>query len=177
MRRQLKTQLTELIGQLKALNRQILIEAKQGGVTALGDALADEQDAMISVGNRIEAAEGEGTEAVRLLERGCEVLWNLSQAGVGQEMPVGHEEPVEHRLPEDSLLVEDGPLSGHGALWEQLDQLLDRVCEEIEKLPEQIVAVFLPQRQACGTVWKASGKPPVRILCASLMWCPCRILT
>lgn len=167
MRRQLKTQLTELIGQLKALNRQILIEAKQGGVTALGDALADEQDAMISVGNRIEAAEGEGTEAVRLLERGCEVLWNLSQAGVGQEMPVGHEEPVEHRLPEDSLLVEDGPLSGHGALWEQLDQLLDRVCEEIEKLPEQIVAVFLPYKASMWdcmeSVWKAACEDPLCI--------------
>ena len=83
MRRQLKTQLTELIGQLRALNRQLLIEAEQGGAAALGDALADEQDAMISVGNRIEAAEGEGTEAVRLLERGCEVLWGISQAEAG----------------------------------------------------------------------------------------------
>lgn len=173
MRRQLKTQLTELIGQLRALNRQLLIEAGQGEAAALGDALADEQDAMISVGNRIEAAEGEGTEAVRLLERGCEVLWRISQAG--QEVPGGHEavgqeEPEEHRLSEDSplsgdgLLLEDGPLSGNSALWELLDQLLSRVCEEIEGLPEQIVAVFLPYKASMWdcmeSVWRAASADP-----------------
>lgn len=168
MRRQLKTQLTELIGQLKALNRQILIEAKQGGVTALGDALADEQDAMISVGNRIEAAEGEGTEAVRLLERGCEVLWGISQAEAGDarrrlEMPGGHE-AVGQEEPEEHRLSEDGFLSGHSSLWEQLDQLLARVCEEIEGLPEQIVAVFLPYKASMWdcmeSVWRAASADP-----------------
>lgn len=147
MRRQLKTQLTELIGQLRALNRQLLIEAEQGGAAALGDALADEQDAMISVGNRIEAAEGEGTEAVRLLERGCEVLWGISQAEAG-----------------DSLMPEDGLPSGHSSLWEQLDQLLARVCEEIEGLPEQIVAVFLPYKASMWdcmeSVWRAASADP-----------------
>lgn len=168
MRRQLKTQLTELIGQLRALNRQLLIEAEQGGAAALGDALADEQDAMISVGNRIEAAEGEGTEAVRLLERGCEVLWGISQAEAGDarrrlEMPGGHE-AVGQEEPEEHRLSEDGFLSGHSSLWEQLDQLLARVCEEIEGLPEQIVAVFLPYKASMWdcmeSVWRAASADP-----------------
>lgn len=164
MRRQFKTQLTDIIQQLKALNRQLLLEAEQGEMVSLGDALADEQEAMISVGNQIEAAEGEGTEAVKLLERGCEILWNLSQAGdgAGQEVSAGQEMPAESGLPTDSPLSGDSKL-----LWEQLEHILDRVCQEIENLPEQIVAVFLPYKASMWdcmeSVWKAACADPLCI--------------
>lgn len=164
MRRQFKTQLTDIIQQLKTLNRQLLLEAEQGEMVSLGDALADEQDAMISVGNQIEAAEGEGTEAVKLLESGCEILWNLSQAGDGarQEEPAGQEMPAEQRLSRNSPLSEDSKL-----FWEQLDQILDQVCQEIENLPEQIVAVFLPYKASMWdcmeSVWKAACADPLCI--------------
>lgn len=164
MRRQFKTQLTDIIQQLKALNRQLLLEAEQGEMVSLGDALADEQDAMISVGSQIEAAEGQGTEAVKLLESGCEILWNLSQAGdgAGQEVSAGQEMSAEQRLSRNSLLSEGSKL-----LWEQLEHILDQVCQEIENLPEQIVAVFLPYKASMWdcmeSVWKAACADPLCI--------------
>ena len=164
MRRQFKTQLTDIIQQLIALNRQLLLEAEQGEAVSLGDALADEQDAMISVGNRIEAAEGEGTEAVKLLERGCEILWNLSQAGDGAVQGV----PVEQEFAGQEMPAEYSPLSGDSKLlWEQLEHILNRVCQEIENLPEQIVAVFLPYKASMWncmeSVWKAACEDPLCI--------------
>ncbi len=166
MRRQLKTQLTDIMQRLKELNRQLLVEMEQEGMAALGDAFADEQDAMISVGNRIEETEGQGTEAVRLLESGCELLWRLSQAacGEGQEQAAADGQLQEQIL--GSGQVQKQAAEG-GQLWESLEQLLDQVCREIENLPEQIVAVFLPYKASMWdcmeSVWKAACADPLCI--------------
>lgn len=137
MRRYIKKQLLEIADTLSEANKILEKTLKSGTISELTNLLADEQDAAISIGNQIEASEGEGTEAVSLLEKYCEILWQITQITNAIKM----QEAIE-----------------------RLNSQLRQIKKSIEDMVEQIDVVFLPYKSSMWdcmeTVWRAAEEDP-----------------
>ena len=98
--------------------------------------LEDMQQAAIEMGESIEEAEGEGTEAVRLLEDFCEKLYQISMA-----------------VPSD-----------RSRLSKNLIRAIGDIRSAISNIEEQYIAVFLPYKasmwDSMATVYLAAAKDP-----------------
>lgn len=77
MRKFVKQEIVNILKTLEKASDTITKVMKKGDADALQNLLADCQDAAIQVGNSIEEAEGEGTQAVAILEEYCEKLYQL----------------------------------------------------------------------------------------------------
>lgn len=137
MRKKDKKQILELICTLEEANKQLLPVISKITDEKLTTMLSDEQEAVISIGNRIEELEGEGTEAVGILEEYCDILWQISQ----------ETEPAQKRR--------------------GIERLLEYLCKEkdaINDMRETLDVVFLPYKASMWdcmeTVWKAADEDP-----------------
>ena len=100
------------------------------------------QQTAIEIGTAIEESEGEGTEAVRLLEDYCEAVYQA------------HEE-----------LKQGGRLSSGKQFAKKLRKILSKVKYEInDGIPTQYEVVFLPYKasmwDSLESVWKAADEDP-----------------
>lgn len=95
--------------------------------------LTNMQEIAIELGTKIEELLGEGTEIVQRLEALCETIWNCSQ----------HQSDIER----EELII-------------QMELLMTRAREEIEKLPITYEVVFLPYKasmwDSMESVWRAA---------------------
>lgn len=89
------------------------------------------QDIAVSIGNRIEEAQGQGTRAVSLLEEYCELVWKLSQT-----------------TEEWNFYIQ------------RMEEILKQVKSDIEKYSEQYDILFLPYKasmwDSMESVWMAA---------------------
>lgn len=77
MRKYLKTDLCKIIEQLSSVNETLLTKGKNVSQVQVQGILTDCQQGAVDVGGKIEEVEGEGTEAVHLLEEYCEKIYLL----------------------------------------------------------------------------------------------------
>lgn len=77
MRKYIKTDLCNIIDQLVNVNETLISKGKGVSQEQVQGILTDCQQGAVDVGNKIEEIEGEGTEAVRLLEEYCEKVYLL----------------------------------------------------------------------------------------------------
>lgn len=137
MRKRDKKQILELIHTLEETNRLLVSMLHNASDDELMEILSDEQAAAISIGNRIEELEGEGTEAVKILEQYCEMLWQITQEAERENKHQG---------------------------LEQLIELIVREKKVISNIRETIDIVFLPYKASMWdcmeTVWRAAEEDP-----------------
>lgn len=137
MRRRDKKQLLDLIKTMEMANQILPSMLKQDRYQEMTAILADEQEAALSIGSRVELLEGEGTEAVKLLEDYCELLWDITQA-----------ERLEQKI--------DGV--------KKLSLLLVKEKEALDRFPVKLNVVFLPYKASMWdcmeTVWQAAERDP-----------------
>jgi len=133
MRRYLKRQLSELLDTMQEAVGLLVVAVRENNMQAFGEMLAEQQNAAVTVGNEIEGSEGEGTEAVHLLEEYCEFLWEISQGTSVTEFEKG---------------------------VAKLPQALGQIRVALQKLPEQRDVVFLPYKASMWdcmeSVWEAA---------------------
>ena len=79
MRKHTKKRCSELINTIEEAHAQIIKFIEANDVTHATALLGDCQDAAVAIGNLIESQEGEGTEAVKLLEDYCETLYHINE--------------------------------------------------------------------------------------------------
>lgn len=77
MRKYIKTDLCNIIEQLASVNETLINKGKDVPQEQVQEILTDCQQGAVDVGNKIEEVEGEGTEAVHLLEEYCEKVYLL----------------------------------------------------------------------------------------------------
>ena len=141
MRKYLKSQCLNTIGVLGEAHEEITkcIERKQ--LDTVIDLLGQCQQGAIKVGETIDAAEGEGTDEVHLLEEYCEVIWQI-----GEDINSGV--PVNARKAEIKLR-----------------RLLISVSNGIRnRISTQRLVVFLPYKasmwDSLESVWKEMDADP-----------------
>jgi len=137
MQKKLKQKLLELADTMIEANysmRQLIKKQRKNELTTL---LADLQDAALSMGNQIEASEGEGTRMVQLLEEYCEELWKISQCTERKEQQEGNR---------------------------HLMELMQQELRELNSVRVQIDVVFLPYKASMWdcmeSVWRAAEADP-----------------
>jgi len=135
MRRQTKKQLLDLVNSI--LEAGTVLCSMPAGSAQMADMLTDIQAAAISVGEKIEEAEGEGTQAVFLLEKYCEELYLLSN--------------------------ETAELSKINRIG-RLKVFLEQTIEAMDKFNETYDVVFLPYKASMWdcmeSVWLAAKEDP-----------------
>lgn len=137
MRKRDKRQILELMHTLEEANNLLLSMMRSASDEEFVQILSDEQAAAISIGNRIEELEGEGTETVKILEQYCEMLWQITQEDERENKRQG---------------------------IEQLCQLIVQAKEAISSIHETYDVVFLPYKASMWdcmeTVWRAAEDDP-----------------
>lgn len=79
MRKYLKSQCLDTIGVLGEAHEEITKCIERKHLDTVMDLLGQCQQGAIKVGETIDAAEGEGTDEVHLLEEYCEVIWQIGE--------------------------------------------------------------------------------------------------
>lgn len=137
MRKKDKKQILRLIHTLEEANSVLLSILYGESDEEQVQVLSDEQSAAIAIGNRIEELEGEGTEAVAILEKYCELLWQISQETEKESRKQG---------------------------IEQLFLLITQEKAAVSDIHETIDVVFLPYKASMWdcmeTVWRAAQEDP-----------------
>lgn len=137
MRKRDKRQILELLHTLEEASQLLISMIHNASNEEFTAILSDEQTAAVSIGNRIEELEGEGTEAVRILEEYCEMLWQISQEA----------EPAVKKKKIKKLI-----------------ELIVQGRNEINNIHETYDVVFLPYKASMWdcmeTVWRAAEEDP-----------------
>ena len=126
MRKRQKQDILEILQSLYEANREIEAALKNKQPELARNMLCDCQECAIELGNVIDQAEGEGTEAVSYLEKYCEVLFHYHQ-----------------KLSEMEQLDKKAV--------EKIKKALDKQIREIENsirnnIPERQEIVFMPYK-------------------------------
>lgn len=137
----LKVHTKEMLKLFGAVRDGVVGMIRQGTPEYALDLLADCQDGVIALGNRIEEAKGNGCTTVTVLEQFCEVLYTI----------------YESILNGDSLNAD--------AVDRQFEEILALITERLQKdIIERKVAVFLPYKaslwDSLESVWKAADEDP-----------------
>lgn len=132
MQKEKKQQILNIVESLKRMHEIMKRQEHQQSQ----DELVNCQESAIVVGNAIEKTEGEGTEAVGLLEEYCEKVYEKSRAfAEGQQSK---------------------------EIDKQIILLLDRISESIERIPLSYEIVFLPYKYSMWdcmeSIWMAAKK-------------------
>lgn len=132
MRKYIKKQMLGIVNSLFEANKllkKLIIKNDSDKIEIL---LQDMQAAAIEVGETIEKVNGEGTEAVQLLEELCELIWETSQS----------------------------QLSEKNRFCKEMHKKLEMIQEQIEMIPERAEIVFLPYKasmwDSLESVWMAA---------------------
>ncbi len=162
MRKADKVQLQELLVLLEQAQKEIWATAQAGHREEAAGLLGQCQEAAIRIGEQIEASEGEGSAAVRLLEDYCEAVFQIYGTLYGtadeEKDKSGDLDRIAQSRSRQLLPDVDGSV---GALTALLDQIKDHVEKEIKIRTE---AVFLPYKasmwDSLESVWKAADEDP-----------------
>ncbi|SHO48773.1 hypothetical protein [Anaerocolumna xylanovorans] len=79
MRKTIKKKLMNITNSIEEANKVLTSLSNENRREEVLELLTDEQITVIQMGNTIENSDGEGTEAVRMLEGYCEAVWEISQ--------------------------------------------------------------------------------------------------
>lgn len=136
MRKYIKKQCAELIGTIEEAHGEIIKFIDEGNTSTATALLGECQDAAVAIGNLIEAQEGEGTEAVKLLEDYCETLYHINEdITKGQD---NNSKSIEKFLKKD----------------------IRQIQSSINALPTRIEAVFMPYNvtmwDSLESIWMAA---------------------
>lgn len=126
MRKHTKNRCTELIRTIEEAHIQIINFINEGNISTATVLLGECQDAAVAIGNLIEAQEGEGTEAVKLLEEYCETLYHINEDITKEQ--VNSSKDIEKRLKKE----------------------IRQIQSSIKTLPTRVEAVFMPYN---ATMW------------------------
>lgn len=141
MRRMQKEQALKIVELLEQAHKQIKIKMEQGDTGSICSLLQDCQDSAIAVGTMIEKSEGEGTKAVSLLEKYCELIYQLHESVVAEKRHEG--------LPFLPLLQEC------------LNDIMNNILQDITVRKE---VVFLPYKasmwDSLESVWRTAVEDP-----------------
>ncbi|MBR5337933.1 MAG: hypothetical protein IK152_08105 [Lachnospiraceae bacterium] len=136
MRKHTKRRCAELIKTIEEAHAEIIKFIKGNDTTHATALLGDCQDAAVAIGNLIESSEGEGTEAVKLLEEYCESLYHVNEE-------VTSDQDVDQ-----------------GTIEKRLKKALSRAESSINALPIRLEAVFLPYNvtmwDSLESIWMAA---------------------
>lgn len=141
MRKYYKTRCLDMLMGLEEVHSDISKAMMAKNIDGVPASLEQCQRTAIEIGTAIEESEGEGTEAVRLLEEYCEVVY------------LAHEELAQGK-------------NFNGKQFEkETRRLLSRVKTEIrDVIPTQYEVVFLPYKasmwDSLESVWKAADEDP-----------------
>lgn len=140
MRRHQKWMLLELTGTLSEAHEQIKKEIKNKNAETVTALLGSCQEGAVSIGEAIEASEGEGTKTVQLLEDYCEKLY-----GISQDMASGS----------------DNSDKAYKILSKSINAIQNSISADI---PERLETVFLPYKasmwDSLESVWKKADADP-----------------
>ena len=140
MRKYIKTDLCNIINQLVNVNETLISKGKGVSQEQVQGILTDCQQGAVDVGNKIEEIEGEGTEAVRLLEEYCEKVYLLCI-----------------NWPDEKLC--DKELKNIRVL---LNKVKNSILYDIKDSKKEVV--FLPYKasmwDSLESVWKAADEDP-----------------
>lgn len=140
MRKYIKTDLCNIIDQLVNVNETLISKGKGVSQEQVQGILTDCQQGAVDVGNKIEEKEGEGTEAVRLLEEYCEKVYLLCI-----------------NWPDEKL--RDKELKNIRVL---LNKVKNSILYDIKDSKKEVV--FLPYKasmwDSLESVWKAADEDP-----------------
>lgn len=143
MRKPDKHKLLEYLDSLSEAGRVAAKTIRSGAVTELQDLLAQMQELAIAAGTEIERTEGEGTEAVRILEEYCEQLFRVGEACA--------EDPERAKKDADK----------HTA---RLEGCLRRERDALNAIPMRREVVFLPYKasmwDSLESIWRAADRDP-----------------
>lgn len=136
MRRNIKKKCVDLIKTIEEAHSHIIKFIRKGQTDTATVLLGDCQDAAVAVGNLIESQEGEGTEAVKLLEDYCETLYHIN-------------EDITKEQSNSSKNIE-----------KKLQKEIRQIQSSINALPIRIEAVFLPYNvtmwDSLESIWMAA---------------------
>lgn len=140
MRKYIKTDLCNIIDQLVNVNETLISKGKGVSQEQVQGILTDCQQGAVDVGTKIEEIEGEGTEAVRLLEEYCEKVYLLCI-----------------NWPDEKLC--DKELKNIRVL---LNKVKNSILYDIKDSKKEVV--FLPYKasmwDSLESVWKAADEDP-----------------
>lgn len=140
MRKYIKKDLCNIIEQLASVNETLINKGKGVSQEQVQEILTDCQQGAVDVGNKIEEIEGEGTEAVRLLEEYCEKVYLLCV-----------------NWPDEKL--RDKELKNIRVL---LNKVKNSILYDIKDSKKEVV--FLPYKasmwDSLESVWKAADEDP-----------------
>ena len=140
MRKYQKSQCIEMIKTLEEAHGEIAKFIEKNEIDAASALLGECQEAAISLGNIVEATEGEGTDAVSCLEAYCEMVYRVSEEIVSGENY--NPRNVEKRLKKSILKAQSS----------------------INALPTKLEAVFLPYKasmwDSLESIWMAADEDP-----------------
>lgn len=132
MRKYIKRHILEIVKSLFRANQLLKKLIIKNSIDEIGVLLQDMQAAVIEAGEAIEKSQGEGTEAVSLLEKLCELIWETSQAQMKEK----------------------------SRLHKEISKSLEIVQRQIQDIPERIEVVFLPYKasmwDSLESVWMAA---------------------
>lgn len=141
MRKAQKRQIEEIIRQMEEAHDEIKRCMEKGIAAQAGELLADCQNAAIAIGTLIEDTEGEGHPAVTVLEKYCELVYQIHEC-----------------------LLSDGSVNTneiYGSLRQKLIKASAIIRNDVKIRTE---AVFLPYKasmwDSLESVWKAADADP-----------------
>lgn len=144
MTNKLMSELNNMILTMKTVGKEYRNLVSNDSLPQAIDLLTSCQSAAISIGNRIEENEGEGTNTVTLLEDYCELLYNISQK---------------------SLETADDVLLNIDEYVKHLDDTIENIEKSLlNEISVRTEVVFLPYKAAMWdsleSVWKAADEDP-----------------
>lgn len=138
MREITKKQLYETLKTMHEAHEDISRRLKKGNTTGIVEALGECQGLAIQIGELIDSLEGEGTKTVLMLEKYCEMVYQISQDLNGMAC--------------DKTFK---------MLKEYLEKIEDSICND---LPTKYEVVFFPYKAAMWdsleSIWKAADADP-----------------
>lgn len=137
----LKVHAKEMMKLFGAVRDGVVGMIRQGTPEYALELLADCQDGVIALGNKIEEAKGNGCRVVAVLEQFCEVLYTIYES------------------------ISNGGSLNADAVDRQFEEILALITERMQKdIIERKVAVFLPYKaslwDSLESVWKAADEDP-----------------
>lgn len=134
MRKYIKKQILGIINTLLNANQLLKKLVTKNNRDKIDILLQDMQAAAIEAGEAIEKSQGEGTEAVHLLEELCELIWETSQLSMNEK----------------------------SRLCREMHRKLGMIQGQIREFPERSEVVFLPYKasmwDSLESVWMAADE-------------------
>lgn len=140
MRKALKNEILQVLESIDRIHLQVEKALDSRNTEQAATGLVDCQNAAIAVGTSIEQSEGEGTEAVRLLEEYCELIYNIhesiltgeyeSPSKIYKKLNKQYLQIRNHIVYEIPVKKEVVFLPYKASMWDSLESVWKKCCEE-----------------------------------------------